>query len=1077
MITITKNAATYVKMATAAVFLFSFTACDKKLVNQNEQKNLPLIADVSQIISTRPQNADSIMAILKLKSPALLEKSNRKAGQTEIDQDLLKKIVSEQDAAIAELKAISSDVQVLFRYKMVLNAVVVLAPKAEFEKLQKIGFIATFEEVTNFARPTAVNVDSPVALSITERNSSKFIGAEKLNQMGITGKGMKVGILDTGIDYTHAMFGGTGTAESYSAIDPSKEATGYPSAKVVGGIDLVGTTYDSASPAFSFRIPKPDMNPLDEGGHGTHVAGTVAGLGDGVDSYNGMAPEALLYAVKVFGAEGSTSDMIVIAGLEFAADPNGDNNLGDQLDIVNLSLGSSYGNPKILYAEALKNLVNGGTIAVISAGNSGAKDYIVGSPGTATEALSVAASIDNGDQNWKFDSSELHVNGETINVEAVEAVTTRPIKEANVEGKLVHIGLANEELTEAQIAAVKGNVALIDRGVVTFNVKVKRAAEAGAIGVVVANHSPGAAFKMGTSEPYDIPAIMISLEAGQKVKAALNAGQEATIKFQGTQKIEKAELIDQLTDFSSKGPRSIDGYLKPEISAPGSNVISAAMGKGAQVVQMSGTSMAAPHMAGVMALVKQAMVDKGNDLSALEFKNIVMGTSKTIGDTTGRYAITRQGAGRVQADVAVLAQLVANTPSVSFGEVSIESRKSLRSKFSLKNISGNDLKLAVSFEGNEFITMNAVSDLSIKKGESAELSLTFNLDSSKMGENFVREMDGWVKFSAGGVEAYRIPVLAVAHKLSSISASQFKVQATSKIDADGAVASLTLSNSSANGGEAMLFNLVGVDDRKPMSLPFMNADCDLQAVGYKIVERKSEDGQIQKIVQFAVKTYQPLTTWQACDVSVLIDSNKDGIVEQELLGSSLASIPNQISEAFTSTLLDAAKTRELRSAYEKKVTDVLNNSEIKDKSAELAKLKTTEKYDEAILDQQNMLVYNNSTVVLVEAALDKLSVATDGSISFQVVTSQNEQNTTQFDDFLKTDDPQFQISTRVEDQAFFDLGESITIGALENKTVELVKGAKDGKILALFPHNRFSFSNNIMDDQAQVLVPSFGFGK
>jgi minor extracellular serine protease Vpr len=81
--------------------------------------------------------------------------------------------------------------------------------------------------------------------------------------------------------------------------------------------------------------------------------------------------------------------------------------LRDQLDIVNLSLGSGYGNPKILYAEAVKNLVQGGTVAVISAGNSGNVDYIVGAPGTSTEALSVAASIDNGDHNWKYDASEI----------------------------------------------------------------------------------------------------------------------------------------------------------------------------------------------------------------------------------------------------------------------------------------------------------------------------------------------------------------------------------------------------------------------------------------------------------------------------------------------------------------------------------------------------------------------------------------------------------------------------------------------------------------------------------------------
>lgn len=1058
--------------------LFTFS-CEKKISVSTNAKTLPIIKDAQNIISTRPQNQDTIMAVLKLKSPALLEQATRSEGKTQINQDLLKAVLAEHEAAIQELKNVSSEIQVIFRYKMVLNGLAIVAPKSAFEKIQKIGFIATWEEVSAFGRPESVNTQAVVgALSLNERNSSKFIGAEKLNLAGLTGKGLRVGVLDTGIDHTHAMFGGVGTPEAYKAIDPAKESTGFPNRKIVGGVDLVGTVYDAANPAFSFRIPKPDMNPLDEGGHGSHVAGTIAGLGNGVDSYNGMAPDADLYDIKVFGADGSTSDMVVIAGLEFSVDPNGDNDLGDQLDVVNLSLGSGYGNPKILYAEAVKNLVRGGTVAVISAGNSGPNDYIVGAPGTSTEALSVAASIDNGDHNWKFDSSEFSINGETKFVEAIEAATTKSIKDGPVEGKLVYVGLANVDLTEEQIAAVRGNVALVDRGIVTFNDKAKRIAAAGAIGFVLANNREGAPFKMGTTDKFEIPGIMITQELGNLIKASIGSGGEPRIKFLGSLKIEKPELIDQLTDFSSKGPRSIDGFLKPEISAPGNNVISASMGKGAEVVQLSGTSMAAPHMAGVMALVKQSMKQRGLDLSALELKNVVMGTSKTIGDATGRYAISRQGAGRIQADAAAESVLVANTPSISFGEVSIETRKSLRSKLSVRNLQASELELKVQFEGNSFITMNAVSNLKLAAGAAMDLNLTFTLDASQMGEHNTREMDGWVKFvKLDGTEVYRVPVLAVAHRLSAVSAQNFKVASTSRLDSEGALVTLDLANSSANAGDVLLFNLVGVDERKPLALPFMSSDCDMQAVGYKVIEQTDDQGQSEQVVQFGIKTYQPMTTWNSCDVSILVDSNRDGVAEQELLGSSLKSIPNQASEAFASTLLDAAKTRELRLAFEAKVNALLANPEIPNKQEALQKMKTEEKYDEAILSQSAMQLYNNSTVVVVEVPLAKLATDATGAIHFKVIVSHNEQATTQLDDVLASEEPFFSISNRLQDQPFLDLMMGSTLLPGEFKTVEMTKGAKEGKLLALFPQNRFSFSNNIMDDQAQVLIPSYGFGK
>lgn len=1027
---------------------------------------IPLLQDTQNIISTRAQNQTHVMALVKLQTPSLLETSSKEEGVTIVDNEQAAQITSEQTKAIADMKALDTEVQVLYKYRYVLNAVAVLAPIKVLEKLKAIGTIASWEGIGTFARPITFQTDALTAATktLTERNSSKFIGAEKLNEAGLTGKGIRVGVIDTGIDYTHSMFKGVGTAEAYKAIDPAKEALGFPSEKIRGGVDLVGTEYDSASPDFFHRVPKPDLNPLDEGGHGTHVAGTIAGIGDNVTSYNGMAPDADLYAIKVFGADGSTSDMVVIAGLEYSADPNGDGDLRDQLDIVNLSLGSGYGNPKILYAEAVKNLAKGGTVSVISAGNSGAKDYIVGAPGTSTEALSVAASIDNGDHNWHFTASVVKAGDEEISVETMEAATTQKVSEGDVSGALVHIGNAAAELTEEQKAAVKGHVALIDRGAVTFNDKVKRAAEAGAIGVVVANNQEGAAFTMGTTDKFDIPAIMITKDVGVKLKAALAAGQGASIQFKTDKTIEKPELIDTLTGFSSKGPRSIDGFLKPEISAPGSDIISAAMGKGSEVVKLSGTSMAAPHMAGVLALVKQSFKNREIEVSALDLKHVAMGTSKTIGDLAGRYPVSRQGSGRVQADVAALSDLIAEEPSVSFGEINIEAKKVVKSTLHLKNVGAEDKTVSIEFVGNEFVQLNNAQLVTLKAGESTAVKLTFTLDATKMKDAYVREMDGWVLVKANGAELYRVPVLAVAHKLSAITSKGLSVLSSAN-DAEGSAVELSLKNESANAGEVLLFNLLAKDERKPLANSFMNADCDLQTVGYRIVSKETDAG-VEQFVEFGVKVYKPMTTWNSCDVSILVDSDKDGVVEQEILGANTKSIPGETAEIFASTLIDATKAREIRKAFEAKIEAVKNDA------AALQALKDQEKYTEALIDQNDLTVYNNSTVVVMQARISQLKLDSKNQLNFKVVVTHNEQASVQMDDHL-SNEKSFSVSMETSDQAFLGLGEAQVVNAGASSTVELTKGRGQQSLLVLLPQNKVSFSDALNDLQALILKPEF----
>ncbi len=551
------------------------------------------------IVSTRPQTAADTVLILKLKTPALFTTLKVKDGKKQVDPDTASALMKEQDELISKLALISPNIQILYRYRLLVNGMAVVAPISTLDEIRKLTNVAYVETQTSFGRPVLAEepaTTAAVQAAITH-TSVQFIGADKAQARGISGQGMRIGIIDTGIDYTHAMFGGAGTPEAYKAVDPTKDNPAFPTAKVVGGIDLVGTEYDSDSADFSKRTPHADRNPLDEAGHGSHVAGTIAGHGDGINTYDGVAPDAVLFAIKVFGKSGSTGDASVVAGLEFAADPNSDLNFDDQLDVVNLSLGGSFGSPHIIYAEAMMNLSKAGTVVVASAGNSGDSEYIVGSPSVVDDAISIAASVDDMDQNWKFRAVEFGtVDEPSIFVEAIEGPVSKSLAEiGTVTGTLVPAGLANQELADDLKAKIKGQVALIDRGGVPFTKKIERAFNAGAIGVVVVNNDDGEPISMGGDGHFDIPAVMIKKDFGLKLKSELAKG-PVTIAFKTSKRIEKLELIDTIASFSSKGPRSFDALLKPEISAPGSQIISAKMGAGALGVQLSGTSMAAPQM-------------------------------------------------------------------------------------------------------------------------------------------------------------------------------------------------------------------------------------------------------------------------------------------------------------------------------------------------------------------------------------------------------------------------------------------------------------------------------------------------
>ncbi|WP_413557154.1 S8 family serine peptidase [Bdellovibrio sp. HCB209] len=1016
------------------------------------QPNSPIFKSdlLDGLYSTRSNIKSPEIFIAKLSTPALLETANRQNGKTIIDEKQAAAIKAEQEATIAELQKISKDIRILIRYRLVLNGLVVYAPADTLEAIKKIPNVVMSEKAGQFARLQDDDVEASPTGMVGPKTSVKFIGSEAAYAQNIRGQGMRIGVIDTGIDYTHKMFGGEGTVDAYKAVNPSAPTPAFPNKKVVGGIDLVGSNWSPSSSNPKIRIPLPDENPMDEATHGTHVAGSVAGIGDGVNTYDGVAPDALLYAIKVFG-KGGTSDEVVIAALEYAADPTGDLSFSQQLDVVNLSLGSSYGTPHIMYNAAIKNLVRGGTVVVASAGNSGDQAYIVGAPSVSDDAISVASSIDDMSQNVSFPGAEFEANGTKLLAEIKEAQNTPSPTLENGKGELIFAGVADKDYSAEEAEKIKGKMALIDRGVVSFGDKIKRAQAAGAIGVIVANNAPGDAITMANETAAQIPAVMIDQEAGNKIKAVLSGGQSVTVNLKSESKIEKPWLADTISPFSSRGPRSEDGLIKPEISGPGTNIISAARGAGDKGVLMSGTSMSGPHVAGVMGLLKQ----KFPELSVPELKSVLLGHGKVINDEKKNiYSVSRQGAGRVQVDKSIEAKVVSSPSTLSLGLVDIENQKLMTMDVTFKNISKDAIRLSAKWSGSKALQFR-VPEVTIPAGESKKVIVRIQVDSSLM-KSANEELDGFLSFTQGEEILLQMPALAVTRKISRIEATSLAVASSSKADAPGSLAVLKIANKGINEGKAYIFNSLGKDDRKKDPKPDMahSRNCDLQSSGYRVIT--GEDG--KRYMQVALKLYEGLTTWHRCEVNVQIDSNDDGIADQELAGLVGTDLPGLAVEKFVSLLLDGNKARAIRKQYE---TDALSGK------------KVVEDYRAAVINVLPMTVFDNSTLAIITADVNDLVVASTGELKIKVSTTHNDYGAIEYDDYLGSANSWKKVSLSELGQAYTGMPDAITLPGHGESAVRLTKGYSNADLILYSPQNMSVRDVVAEDTQSQIVKPAF----
>ncbi|HEY3063036.1 MAG TPA: S8 family serine peptidase [Chloroflexota bacterium] len=516
-------------------------------------------------------------------------------------------------------------------------------------------------KAANLARLSGVHaVKATRTYEPDNAQSVPFIGAPNVwDTQGLHGEGVKIAIIDTGLDYTHANFGGPGTPAAYTTAHATETAPADPTlfgpnskTKVKGGTDLVGDAYDADNDIPARQIPHPDPNPLDCNGHGSHVGGTAAGFGvtDAGATFTGpydattpsksfrigpgVAPKANLYGVRVFGCDGSASSEVVIAAIDWAVQ--------NKMDIANMSLGSPFGRGSDADAEidATDNASLAGVLMVISAGNEGASPYIVGRPSTATRALSVAAV----DSKPNFPGAILNLStGNTVN--AIDA-NGAPLPGGAIpiivlrDGANVSLGCKEAEYT----AAVAGKAVVTRRGECARVDRAVFAQKHGAAAAIMVNSDTGfPPFEgpiAGVTIPFlGVPGLLSNPTSPGSLVVAADGGTTTMAATNFTNPGFKA-----LASFTSGGPRFHDSFLKPEVSAPGVSILSTAVGTGNGAEGLSGTSMAAPHVTGLSALVQQS---HPSWWSVEDLKQAIVNTSSP-GDVAG-YQVRRAGAGLVSA--------------------------------------------------------------------------------------------------------------------------------------------------------------------------------------------------------------------------------------------------------------------------------------------------------------------------------------------------------------------------------------------------------------------------------------------
>ena len=581
-----------------------------------------------------------------------------------------------QDAVRTAARDAGLQVRERHAFSLTLNALAVTVPEDQRERLAALPGVA------------AVHPDRTVTASVDV--SVPLVGAPDLWEPpdSVTGAGIDVAVIDTGVDATHpALDGGT----------------------VVGGHDFVNN----------------DDDPMDDNGHGTHVAGIVAANGD----LTGVAPGASIVAYKVLNRNGSGPTATVLAGLEAAVDPANPH----RAEVVNFSLGAPEAADGPL-TKAAQAAGEAGVVVVASAGNDGPAAQSISAPGQAPGVLSVGAS-----------TSGLRVPKLRMIEPATDLHSTRWEYSANAsmeERELEVVDIGGDDVKDHDVA---GKAVLLDAP----GPPVQQALEAerrGAVALLIARGAgAGPQLRAGSGDDGRFDSLVAAILEDDSVTALREALKTGPVRVG----LSGEDATDQLAEFSSRGPTATFG-AKPDLVAPGveirSSVPTALHAPG--VARFSGTSMAAPHVAGAAALLRQLHPD----WSAAAVRSALAGASAHL---AGPPLLS--GAGRLDIPAAADAAVVADTTALSFGLAGTEEQVRRTRTLTLENVSDEAADVRV-----RAVAPVAASPpvLRLEPGERRAVTVTLSVDAP------AEDVQGWVDLDVGGRASdlripYALPVRAL----------------------------------------------------------------------------------------------------------------------------------------------------------------------------------------------------------------------------------------------------------------------------------------------------------------------------
>jgi len=474
-------------------------------------------------------------------------------------------------------------------------------------------------------------------ISILVNDSGPFIGTSMPYQSGYDGSGIVISIIDTGIDLNHPDLDG----------------------QIIGGYDFVDN----------------DEMPEDINGHGTQVAGIIASNGN----LKGIAPNSKILMYKVSEDGESVPSNLIIKAIE--------KSIEDGADIINISLGINQTNTKI--DQAVNKAIKNNIFVVTAAGNFGPELSTIGSPGINPNAITVGATFNNVTSSIV---STFEIEDKSFNVFPMVGTQslTEPIVSQIIFGKY---GKVNDLLEND----VEGSILLIERGsdieneIIYFSDKEKKAANVGAMAIIVYNNEPGIFFGELIHEYVDegyeptIPALSVSRDDGLVIREILQSDTKGTLDV--------FYHPDFVAYFSSRGPVS-PFYIKPDLVAPGAFINTTDTNGNYKI--SSGTSFAAPHVAGTAALILQ----KNPELTPQEVKSILMTTTDIVYDQfNDRFPIDVSGTGRISASNAINAELIITPPNLIFD---LSSANQIQTKdLEISGIDDQSISISIRFEEND----------------------------------------------------------------------------------------------------------------------------------------------------------------------------------------------------------------------------------------------------------------------------------------------------------------------------------------------------------------------------------------